>query len=320
MLLDEDVGPSGTTDDLPTSVRFLAPDRERRFQRGYVEASALHRYLVDEVCRRFGDARPRIILCCGKCRVGSTPLANVFGHAGIPALYQPMKTLLRHRLVGEVCPDMDLSPDEPIVFIKETFGPYVDAECTFSPLQVLLDVGFRPSDIKLILMERRPEATIKSWWQCWDDRIRSEDFLDLFCSASRNVYQTATTAAHHGVDVEYYFHEESKTPSLAVPRLFESLGLLDKFDMSILGNWSPSGSRRLGTSAAVRFFDQPKDYDIEDIHLELNEYRFVERRSEDAKRPLGADDSARMDELCRLYDQLHERTNQMRRESAHSIR
>ncbi len=313
MLLDEDVGPSSTADDLPASMRFLPPDKDRRFQRSRVEARALHRHLVDEVGRRFGAARPRIILCCGKCRVGSTPLANVFGHAEIPALYQPMKTLLRHRLVGEVCPEMNLSLDQPVVFIKETFGPYVAAECTFSPLQVLLDAGFRSEDIQVILMERRPEATIKSWWHCWEKRIKSEDLLELFSSASCNVYQIAATAAQHGVDVEYYFHEESKNPNLAIPRLFESLGLLDRFDTSILGNWRPNGSRRLGTNAAVRFFKQPLDYDIEGIHLELDEYRFVEQRSEGGGMVLSDDDAAVIEDLSQLYEQLRHRADLKRR-------
>ena len=175
MLLGEDVGPSSEADDLTTSLEVLAPDNERRFQRGRVEAPALHDYLVDELSRLFGNARPRIILCCGKCRVGSTPLANVFGHANITALYQPIKTLLRHGLVGEICPPMDLAGDEPIIFIKETYGPYVAAECTFSPIRILLDAGFRPQDIKLIVMERRPEATIRSWWRCWYDRIKQRE-------------------------------------------------------------------------------------------------------------------------------------------------
>lgn len=319
MLLGEDVGPPSEADDLTTSLDVLAPDNERRFQRGQVEAPALHDYLVDELSRLFGNARPRIILCCGKCRVGSTPLANVFGHANMTALYQPMKTLLRHGLVGEVCPPMDLAGDEPIIFIKETFGPYVAAECTFSPIRILLDAGFRPQDIKLIVMERRPEATISSWWRCWYDRIKQENLMALFFSASCNVYQTAATATHHGIDVECYFHEESKKPHIAVPRLFEALGLYDKFNMAILGNWRPSASS-LGTNSAVRFFAQPQDYEIEHIHLELNEYRFVERRSDGGKIPLKSHEFALMDELCQLYEQLRERTIKRRRQARRSKR
>ena len=315
MLLDEDCGPHSSAvdfvDDLPASASSLAPDPEKRFQRRSFDASELHQYLVNELGRRFSDTRPNIILCCGKCRVGSTPLANVFGHAGLPALYQPMKSLLRHRLVGEPCPEWSLSSDRPTVFLKETFGPYVAAECTFSPLKVLLDIGFQRQDIKLLVLERDPRATIESWWRCWHDRLDPKEFAKTFFLASINVHRTAAMAASAGMQVEYYLHEESKNPDVAISRLFHALGLGGKFNVSILRNWAAGDSLR-GANTAVKFFSQPKDYWIDDIHLELSEYRFVPQRRDVLTAPLQSGDVMLLDQLCQLYRHVREHVDRAR--------
>lgn len=307
MLRDEGGGPlaavADLADDLSKSGSLLPPDQERRFQRRSFEASELHHYLVDEVSRRFAGKRPQVILCCGKCRVGSTPLSNVFGHAGLPALYQPMKTLLRYELVGETCPPWrDLTNDQPIIFLKETFGPYVLAECKFSPLKVLLDAGFRSEDITLVVMERDPLATLGSWRRCWDDRVSSKELLATFFLASFNAHKTAIMAADFGIQTEYYLHEGSKEPEVAISQLFDSLGLGNRFDVSILRNWTAGDSLR-GANTAVTFFPQPKSYWIEDIHLELNEYRFVQRYADAAEASLKETDAAILDQLSKLYQQ-----------------
>ncbi len=309
MLLEEGCGPldplADLTDDLLASGRLFAPDRERRFQRRCFEESELHRFLVGELERRFGGTRPHVILCCGKCRVGSTPLANVFGHAGLPAFYQPMKTLLRYQLVDEACPPWSLMTDQPVVFLKETLGPYVTAECAFSPLQVLLDIGFRRQDITLLIMERDPLATIDSWWRCWHDRVTPEELLRTFFLASFNVHQIAAMAADYDVQVEYYLHEESREPESAVSRLFDVLGLDNVFDISILHNWTASDSLR-GSNAAVRFFSQPQAYRIEDIHLELEEYRFVPRDKHVSKIPFQEGDMVLLGKLRQFYQRVRE--------------
>ncbi|MGH1477951.1 MAG: hypothetical protein ACRBM6_04355 [Geminicoccales bacterium] len=312
MFLDEGCEPLSADNDLadglPTNESHFTPDRKRRFQRQIIEASELHRYLVDELSDRLGGARPHVILCCGKCRVGSTPLANVFGHAGLAALYQPIKTLLRYKLVGELCPPWSLATDQPVVFLKETFGPYVAAECAFSPLQVLLDVGFRRQDITLVVMERDPLATIESWWRCWQSRIAPDDLMRTFVRASFNVHQLAVVAADHGIQVAYYLHEEAREPETAVSRLFDTLGLSNLFDVSILRSWTASDSLR-GANTAVRFFSQPRDYVIEDIHLELDEYRFVPCRPGDPLRaPLHEVDAALWEQLCRFHQYVRERS------------
>ena len=290
---------------------FLEPDSKRRFQRRRLDPVKLHEHLVEEVQARFGSSRPRLILCCGKCRVGSTPLANVFGHSGLPTFYQPIKTLLRHLLVDQACPHWTLETEEPVVFIKETFGPYVDAECSFDPLKVLLDAGFRENDITLLLIERDPMTTLASWWHCWQDRIESDVFLDRFFAASSNVHRLAGLADRTGIPVEFYLHEESKTPEIAMPNLFERLGLGQRFSPSVMQGWT-RGDSLTGSNTAVTFFRQPSDYCIEEIHLDLDEYRFVRRQPASSKFVLREQDMAMIAALDRLYQTAKDRAAQAR--------
>lgn len=291
--------------------RLLSPDRKGRFQRQPVSSSALHERLVEEVKARLGACRPRVVLCCGKCRVGSTPLANVFGHAGLSTFYQPIKTLLRYLLVEQTCPDWTLATSEPVVFIKETFGPYVEAECQFNPLRVLLDAGFRAENITLLVMERDPLTTLASWRQCWHERIDADDFVRRFFSASSNAHRLAEMAKQQHIGVEYYLHEESKHPQTAMPKLFESLGLGQKFQPSVMQGWTKGDSLQ-GTNTAVTFFRQPEDYWIEEIHLDLDEYRFVRRRPDISEIIFRRNDKVMLAELNRLYFTAQERAKRSR--------
>lgn len=280
--------------------RLLSPDRKRRFQKHPITLSVLHERLVNEVKARLGAHRPRVILCCGKCRVGSTPLANVFGHAGLPTFYQPIKTLLRHLLVEEACPAWTLETNGPVIFIKETFGPYVEAECWFNPLRVLLDAGFRSEDITLLVIERDPLTALASWRQCWHERIDGDDFVDRFFSASSNVHQLAEMAKQNRTRIEYYLHEESRHPEIVMPKLFDRLDLGQNFQPSVMEGWTKGDSLQ-GTNTAVTFFRQPKGYRIEEIHLNLGEYRFVRRRPDISEITFRKNDKAILTELNRLY-------------------
>ncbi|MGI9419495.1 MAG: hypothetical protein ACR2RA_16835 [Geminicoccaceae bacterium] len=154
-------------------------------------------------------------------------------------------------------------------------------------------------------MERDPLATIESWWRCWHDRVTSEELLRTFFLASFNVHQIAARAVDHGMPVAYYLHEESREPEVAVSRLFDALGLDFAFDVSILRNWTASDSLR-GANTAVRFFSQPQAYLIEDIHLELEEYRFVPRYRPESRIPFQEGDVVLLDQLRRLYQQVRE--------------
>lgn len=293
------------------ALRIVAPDRQRRFQRRPFSAGSLHDHLVEEMRKRLGGSQQRIILCCGKCRVGSTPLANVFGHAGLPTFYQPIKTLLRHLLVDRACPEWSLATSAPVIFIKETFGPYVEAECSFDPLQLLLDAGFRKEQITLLIIERDPAATLTSWWRCWRDRIDEGALFDRFFAASSNAHQLVETASRHDIGVEYYLHEESKNPEVAMSGLFDRLGLHQYFEPSIVQGWK-AGDSLTGSNTAVTFFRQPDDYRIEDIHLNLDEYRYLRRELTLSTLALRQTETDRLAELNRLYQRAKNHASRAR--------
>src|SRR6266853_2104922 len=56
--------------------------------------------LAEGFRRRGSEQFPTLYCAWGRCRVGSTALANLFGVAGLPSHYQPVKTVARHRLTG----------------------------------------------------------------------------------------------------------------------------------------------------------------------------------------------------------------------------
>jgi hypothetical protein len=159
------------------SIRF---EPDGRFQKTTVTLPQIHELLIlhgrDAIAGRAGDALPTLILILGKCRVGSTPLANLFGMAGIPTIYQPLKTTLRYALLEEPAPAWRL-PAEPVMVIKETVGPYVLPECCFNPLHVLLEAGYPIEPLKVVLLERDPHATFDSWLRHWSDRRLAETLL-----------------------------------------------------------------------------------------------------------------------------------------------
>ena len=58
---------------------------------------------------------------CGKARVGSTALSNLFGMIGMPSDDQPLKAILRDALVGHPLTSWQVpsASDEPNIFSKE---------------------------------------------------------------------------------------------------------------------------------------------------------------------------------------------------------
>ena len=50
---------------------------------------------------------PTLYCAWGRCRVGSTALTNLFGVAGMPSYFQPVKVVLRHRLVVRAEADLE---------------------------------------------------------------------------------------------------------------------------------------------------------------------------------------------------------------------
>jgi hypothetical protein len=147
-----------------------------QFQVRTVALDTLTREVTDcfaeDVRHRDAEDLPMLYCAWGKCRVGSTPLTNLFGVAGMPSYYQPLKANLRDALADRpgtpwIVPS---AMDQPHIFSKETAGPYVLAESLFMPLRSLIEAGYPPDKLHLIMLDRDPASSLASWLDKWSDR------------------------------------------------------------------------------------------------------------------------------------------------------
>src|SRR5437899_3555435 len=206
----------------------LPPDQ--RYQLHPVTLRQVHREVADSVAssvRELGQKNlPELVVAWGKCRVGSTSLARNFGMAGIPSYYQPVKNLLRYRLLG-LEPPLWQIPDgrqHPVVFIKETGGPYRVAESFFNPLPCLLEAGFPKHKLHVLVLERDPYKTFASWLQHWAARAPEKALLFHFVVASLNLHRVERFARAQGLKTSWFVHELSRKPEMTIQALFEKLG------------------------------------------------------------------------------------------------
>ncbi len=216
---------------------------------------------------------PRIILCWSKCRAGSTAFANLLGRAGVPAFYQPLKALLRYRLVAGELPDWRLPEDTGTVCIKETSGPYTVAECLFNPLSVLLDAGYPAARITLVTLEREPLASLDSWLRKWGARLPEKTIVEHFILASLNRVRVEATARRAGIPRVNFLHEDAKDPAGAIRAIFVDLGMADRFDESILGNWSIANDQ-IGTNGSVDFPAEPDEFFNPTLHSDRRAFSY----------------------------------------------
>lgn len=230
---------------------------------------------------RSAESLPDVICASGKCRVGSTALTNLFGIAGVPAYYQPMKTVLRHVLMGgEGEPwDVDDATVHPTVFAKEMFGPYTLAECLFNPVKWLLDAGYPRDRIHLLVLDREPHASLASWLTKWSARVPKDRLVMQFALASLNADRVRAYAASHGVDVVTFVYELSRRPEVTLPALFGRLGLRARYRRGIEDDWGDRGDLGEPTSGIV-FPEEPEVYRVAGLHSSGSAYRYRPRATD----------------------------------------
>jgi hypothetical protein len=241
---------------------------------------------------------PTLFCAWGKCRVGSTALNNLFGMAGLPSYYQPVKAIARQRLT-ERDPAPWLLPSSaahPYVFIKETAGPYLLAECLFIPLQQLIDAGYPASKLHLIILDRQPADSLASWIDKWSSRAPEQILARNYMIAALNVIRVRNHARRHGVKVTHYVYEASREPVTAAKALFRRLGLSDRFTDMTVTEWNEKG--QLGSDQAkIIFPEEPDIYTVPGLHWASGDYSFRARR----KAPV-ADAHLALLEHCGIQD------------------
>nr|WP_222529873.1 sulfotransferase family protein [Azospirillum sp. 412522] len=216
----------------------------------------------------------------GRCRVGSTALANLFGVAGLPAYFQPVKAAMRNFLTN--CPQTPWRPpsarDQPYLFSKEVAGPYLMAECLFIPLQILIEAGYPADRLHLIMLDREPALSLASWFTKWSDRVPRRRLLKHFVIASLNAIRVEAYAAREGVRTTHYVHEASRQPERAAAALFRRLDLSDRFFAGAVTEWNGVEEFTSDRSSLI-FTKEPDVYFVPGVHRAGGSYRYLDRDS-----------------------------------------
>jgi hypothetical protein len=234
--------------------------------------------LASEFSRRPPETFPHLVCISGKCRTGSTALTNLFGIASVPAYYQPVKTILRHRVLGAPGAPWDL-PDpkvEQVIAAKEMTGPYSLAECLFNPLACLTDAGYPRDRLHLLLLDRDPYESLASWLDKWSDRLPREELIGHFVLSSINAERLHDYAVTQQIDAVTYVYALSHWPHETVAALFRRLGIGDRFHAGVVDDWGARGAIESERSAVV-FPDEPEAYRFAGLHSSEADYRFKAR-------------------------------------------
>jgi hypothetical protein len=262
---------------------LLQPDGE--FQTRTVALDALMHQVRDILTEGFRDRPaedfPFLYYAWGRCRVGSTAMTNLFGVAGMPSYFQPIKAILRHSLSGgEGAPwRVPSAADHPHVFGKETAGPYVLAESLLLPLQLLLESGYPPDKIHFIMLDRDPASSLASWLANWSDRTSASTLTRNFVVATLNTLRVESYAVRQGIPITHYVYEASKEAAQSVQSLFERLGLANRFTERAVTEWNERGKLE-SKNSGITFVAQPAVYMVPGMHGSDVAYRYRARSAE----------------------------------------
>ncbi|WP_219681868.1 FAD/NAD(P)-binding protein [Bradyrhizobium canariense] len=223
---------------------------------------------------------PTLYCAWGRCRVGSTALTNLFGVAGMPSYFQPVKAILRHRLVGNAGEPwaVPVAAEQPHVFSKEMAGPYVLAESLFLPLLPLIEAGWPADKLHMIMLDRDPASSLASWLEKWSDRVPEDRLIQNYVISTLNALRVESYARRQGVAVTRYVYEASKDATGSVRKLFDRLGLGARFTESAVTDWRERGQIE-SKGSGVTFLSEPKVYTVVGLHGSDTAYRYRGRKT-----------------------------------------
>jgi hypothetical protein len=227
---------------------------------------------------RSSEDFPMHYFAWGKCRVGSTPLTNLFGLTGMPSYYQPVKMILRHAFIaGTPAPwIVPSATDEPEIFSKETAGPYCLAESLFNPLQLLIEAGYPTDKLHVIMLDREPASSLASWLDKMGGCVPDAMLLQNYVIAALNAGRIESCATRNGIPITHYVYEASKEAVSSVKVLFDRLGLAPRFSDDAVTDWRDAGQLKSERSR-ITFNDEPKIYDLKNLHGSDTAYRYRAR-------------------------------------------
>jgi hypothetical protein len=237
--------------------------------------------LAEGFRHRRAEDFPMLYCAWGKCRVGSTPLTNLFGVAGIPSFYQPVKAILRDALIGRPATPwiVPSAMDQPHIFSKETAGPYGLAESLFIPLRPLIEAGYPPHRLHTIILDRCPASSLASWLDKWPDRAPESKLLQNYVVAALNALRVESYARRYGVPVTHYVYEASKEAISSVRFLFDRLGLASRFAEDAVTDWRETGQLQSEGSRIIFPPNEPAFYTAPGVHGSDTAYRYRARKA-----------------------------------------
>lgn len=223
---------------------------------------------------------PTLYCAWGRCRVGSTALTNLFGVAGMPSYFQPVKVVLRHRLIGHAGEPWAVpqASEQPHIFSKEMGGPYVLAESLFLPLQPLIEAGWPADKLHMIMLDRDPASSLASWLEKWSDRVPEDRLIQNYVISTLNARRVESYARRYGVPVTHYVYEASKDATGSVRKLFDRLGLGARFTEGAVTDWKERGQIE-SKGSGVTFLSEPKVYTVVGLHGSDTAYRYRSRKT-----------------------------------------
>nr|VFK53951.1 MAG: hypothetical protein BECKTUN1418F_GA0071002_10348 [Candidatus Kentron sp. TUN]VFK55948.1 MAG: hypothetical protein BECKTUN1418E_GA0071001_10357 [Candidatus Kentron sp. TUN]VFK61445.1 MAG: hypothetical protein BECKTUN1418D_GA0071000_11522 [Candidatus Kentron sp. TUN] len=223
---------------------------------------------LQEVIDRINIGNPaevsRLILSVSPCRSGTTVMLRVFGAIGIESHYQELKNVLRWQLQdGDAQWQLPQGRNE-IVYLKETLGPYTELEALFNPLAVLLQAGFPPEKLQVLIIGRAPLTT----WASWSDQWRGKTTPDRFILAYRTTEQVRLQAHQQNLPVTVLVYESIRDndPETIISNLFTRLDV--HFTPMAIKGWSalpPFGS----PNSNVVLPEEPPAFFIPDLHTSV---------------------------------------------------
>ncbi len=263
-LLNETLAPDGKYQTRPVTLRQMNGEVIERLGRSLASRSA---------------ADLPILFCSwGKCRVGSTALTNLFGLAGVKAFYQPVKTMMRHRLVGSE-PHAWQPPQvgvEAHIYSKEMAGPYLAVETIFNPLEMLVASGYPAERLRLVLVDRDPFASLSSWVSKWPDRVPRDRLVEHFVLSSLQARRMKSYATANGIAITHYVYEASRKPMEAIRALFARLEIAELFHNGVVQDWNERGALDSHDSGIV-FPQEPDVYVVPGLHSSEKQYSYKGR-------------------------------------------
>ncbi|WP_027574157.1 sulfotransferase family protein [Bradyrhizobium sp. WSM1743] len=266
----------------PRSLDTLPLSPVGEFQTRTVTLATLMREVTECLAQDFrhrpAQDFPMLYFACGKARVGSTALSNLFGMTGMPSYYQPLKAILRDALVGRPLAPWSVpsATEEPHIFSKETIGPYVLAESLFNPLQLLIEAGYPRQRLHLIMLDREPASSLASWLEKLISRAPADTLLRHYVVAALSAAHVASYAERQGVPVTHYAYEVSKEAVSSVRVLFGRLGLSGSFTENAVTSWREPGDVQ-ANNARVIFPSEATIYKVPNLHTSDSAYRYQRR-------------------------------------------